>query len=179
MTFYEREPDFHSVMSIQLGELIEGGLFDWENDASMRWDSYDEQQYARVCRKFVNRYYYRDIGIIPYKQWLTAYMRRMNEIMPKYKQLYKLLDSGANVMQELDEYVKSRNVFSDFPATQLGDNQDYASNATDRQDERIVLGDFIEKSLRIANDYRDVDVLILDELEPLFSCLMTVNINGI
>ena len=33
-------PDFHSVESIQLGELINGGLFDWRNDVGLRWDAY-------------------------------------------------------------------------------------------------------------------------------------------
>lgn len=172
-------PDWHATMTIQLGELIEAGLFDWQNDQTLVWDFYDEEQYKRVCKKIVDRYYYREIGIIPYGQWKTAYMRRMNEIMPKYKQAYAYLASGADIMSESDDYGKSRDVYSDFPATMLGDNQDYASNGTDRQFENIHRGDWIEKTVELKNRYNDIDVLILDEIEPLFSCLISVSINGI
>lgn len=172
------DPDFHSVVSISLGELFENGLFDWEHDESLRWDSYSPEQYARVCSKILDRYYFRDIGIIPYGKWRKAYTRVMNEIMPKYKYLYKALEDGANILAERDVFHKGRDIFSDFPATMLGDNQDYASTGTDRESEEISIGDFIEQAKRVRNDYQDVDVLILDELEKLFSPLLTVSING-
>lgn len=176
--FYERNPDWHAVISIQLGELIEGGLFDWENDESIIWDFYNEEQYKRVCQKFVNRYFYREIGIVPYRQWKLAYLRRMNEIMPKFKPLYEALNDGADILSESDEWSKSRSIFSDFPATMLGDNQDYASTGNDQQSETIRRGDWIETVEKIKY-YDDVDAMILNELEPLFSSLLTASMNGI
>jgi hypothetical protein len=76
------------------------------------------------------------------------------------------------------EYYKSRNVFSDFPQTSLvGDSQDYASTGNDVEYERIKQMDPLELEDRIKN-YNDVDLAIINEIEPLFSCLFTVNING-
>lgn len=178
MSLYERTPDWHATVSIQLGELIEGGLFDWENDPELMWDAYSSEQYKRVCEKFVNRYFYREIGIIPYGQWKLAYVRRMNEIMPKYKPMYAALDEGVDILSESDEWGKRRSIFSDFPATMLGDNQDYASTGNDEQHESISRGSWFDIAKNIGY-YDDVDVMVLNELEPIFSSLLTVSINGI
>ena len=98
--------------------------------------------------------------------------------MPKYKPAYEALDNGQNIFQKYGEYGKSRNVFSDFPQTQLsGLNQDYATNATDKEHENIYLGDWFEQMAKIQN-YNDVDVMILNELETMFSVLSTVSMNG-
>lgn len=247
--------DFHAKVSIQLGELIHDGLFDWENDDSLVWDYYNREQYSRVMKKFVNRYFYRELGALPYRKWLLFYVRKMNEIMPKYKILYEALDGGMNPFQDSstttdatkrvddtsnnngtkdatttttgstadntnehsDKYGKSREVFSDFPATQLGDNQDYADNSTDKQyedigdvdttskgtsEEKTVyheehqdnhigaedtkantvsvdLGSYLDKALQLQELYNDIDVMILDDCNVLFSSLYSVSINGI
>lgn len=171
--------DFHAKVSIQLGELIKSGLFDWEHDETLVWDYYSEEQYQRLMKKFVNRYFYREIGALPYKKWALFYVRKMNEIMPKYKFLYKALDDGIDPLQNYDRYGKSRDVFSDFPATQLGDNQDYADNSTDKQYEEIEQGNYLDIAVKIRDEYQDVDVMILDECNVLFSSLYSVSINGI
>ena len=44
--------------------------------------------------------------------------------------------------------------------------------------EDIAVGDWIEKANEIRKGYNDVDVMILNELESLFSCLFSVNMNG-
>jgi hypothetical protein len=101
----------------------------------------------------------------------------MNEIMPKYMYWYKTLDDDILLGTE-GEYYKSRNVFSDFPQNSLvGDSQDYASTGNDVEYERIKQMDPLELEDRIKN-YNDVDLAIINEIEPLFSCLFTVNING-
>lgn len=317
MTFDEEEwynsdyYDFHAKVSIQLGELIKSGLFDWENDETLKWDYYTEEQYNRVMKKFVNRYFYREIGALPYKKWALFFVRKMNEIMPKYKILYAALDGGMNPFQDSsttsdgkkrvddtsndngtrnttdeannngtehvtdnfsetvtdngtsnvndnktsetnatetlnsDKYGKSRDVHSDFPATQLGNNQDYADNSTDKQYEDIEnrtttttstttetgksetttsdtkkttsedvkdtewqdnhtgnedityqdnhtgaqdtktnnvsveLGSYLDKALQVQQEYNDIDVMILEDCNVLFSSLYSVSINGI
>jgi hypothetical protein len=170
-------PDWHAVATIQLGELIECGVVDFK-DPSWHWDAYSEEQYERVCEKITNRYYMREIGVIPPGLWKREFLRKMNEIMPKYKPLYKALENGADIMQTGDQYGKSRDIFSEFPATMLGDNQDYASNGRDREYENVTQGDWIEKATQIAERYNDIDVMILKEIEPLFSCLLTMSMNG-
>lgn len=168
--------EWYSAVTISLGELYESGWYD-PSDESWKWDYYSEEQYTRVCNKIVNRYYYREIGIIPPGAWKVAYLRVLNEIMPKYKRLYSLLDTDPDIMQVTDEYEKSRNIFSDFPATQLSGNADYTSTGTDIERERVTQGDFAQRYDDYANTFRDVDVLILDDIDFLFTSLITVNTN--
>lgn len=171
-------PDFHSVATISFGELLEDGWVDWTAE-DWKFDSYSDEQRARFCKKFEARFFFRELGILPPGRWKREFIRLMNEITPKYKQLFALIDQGANPMAESDRYGKHRTVYSDFPATQLNpDNQDYASNATDIQYEDIELGNFIDAAERLQKRYNDVDVMMLDECERLFSFLMTVNMNG-
>ena len=97
--------------------------------------------------------------------------------MPKYMVWYKAINDAIPFGSE-SEYYKSRNVFSDFPQTSLqGNSQDYASTGNDVEYERIKQLDPLELINRLDN-YNDVDLAIINEIEPLFSCLLTVNING-
>jgi hypothetical protein len=97
--------------------------------------------------------------------------------MPKYMQWYKTLDEGVQIGTE-GEYYKSRNVYSDFPQTNLaGNNQDYASTGNDLEYERIKQVDPLELADRLER-YNDVDLMIINEIESLFSCMFTANING-
>lgn len=175
-------PDYHATYSIQLCELINDGVVDFST-SDWDFDSYekeenDTEQRDRFWEKFTARYYYREIGLVPPGIWKHEVLRKLNEIMPKYKPLYKMLDDGVNIMQKMGEYGKSRNVYSDFPQTRLaGSNQDYASNATDREHEEIYLGDWLDTVARIRN-YDDIDVMILKEMETMFSAMFTVAVNG-
>lgn len=173
--FYER-PEYHAVFSIQLCELINDG---WIDFSSRDWDFdyYNEEQRNRFWEKFKRRYYWREIGIMPPGQWKWEILRKLDEIMPKYKPLYEALDNGQNILQKYGEYGKSRNIYSEFPQTLLGGNSDYASNGVDKEHEEIYLGDWIEKVGDIVT-YNDIDVCILNELESFFSGLFTVNVNG-
>lgn len=168
--------DWHSAVTISLGELIEGGFIDWDSP-SWAWDSYSPEQAVRLEDKFEARYYWREIAIVPPGQWKHQLIRKLNEIMPKYKILYKLIDEGLNVLQESDTWHKGRRIGSDFPQTMLAGNQDYASDGTDEEYETVVNGSVMDK-LQQFQSYNDVDVMILNDLEVLFSCLFTVNING-
>lgn len=170
------KPEYHAAYTIQLCELINDGWIDFDS-TDWDFDCYDIEQRNRLWRKFERRYYYREIGILPPGRWKWELLRKLDEIMPKYKPLYKMLEEGQNILQHYGEYGKSRNIYSDFPQTMLGGNEDYASNGTDKEHEEIYLGDWIEQLEKIKN-YDDVDVMILKELETMFSCMFTVNING-
>lgn len=169
--------EFHSVVTIELGELIKDGVIDFSKD-DWKWDYYNEEQYNRVCKKIQERFWHREISLIPPGFWKREYLRKMNEIMPKYKLLYKRLDDGLNLLQNKSDYGKSRNIHSDFPQTQLSENSDYASDGHDKEYDHIEEGNVIEKFNDVAKNYNDIDVLILNEIEDLFSCLMTVNMNS-
>lgn len=170
-------PDYHAVVTIQLCELINAGFFDLSRED---WDfnpKYSAAQHEQLCKKITDHYYYREIALIPPGIWKREFLRKMNEIMPKYMPLYKAIDDGLAIGSE-SEYYKSRNIFSDFPQTALaGNNQDYASTGNDVEYERIKYLDpiVLEERLRY---YNDVDLAIINEIETLFSCLFTVNING-
>lgn len=178
----ESHDDFHGVMTYTFGELLDvpGGI-DWNNTAwSWRDIAYDDTQYTRCCKKIENRFYDREIGVMPASRWKRHFLRLITEIMPTLKPLYAAVEGNSAVMlSDMDTWHKMRTVFSDFPATQLAENQDYASNATDNQYETITNGDFMDKVNRIRNgDYVDIDVLLLEHLETCFSPLWTVNINN-
>lgn len=169
---------YNSVSSITLGELREAGAFAYETDEHLFWDYYDPEQYERVCKKVLARFKYRDIGVTPYARWRDAYVRKMNEIMPKYKALYQAIEDGTNILQTEDRYGKRKVVYSNFPQTPLSGDQDYADSMNIDEYENIAVGDWIEKANEIRKGYDDIDVMLLDELETLFSCLFSVNMNG-
>lgn len=173
-TFYE--PEFHDINTLCLGELWKDGWFDL-TDPTWDFPKYNDEQHKRLCDKILNHYYMRDIGVLPLMQWKREFLRKLNEIMPKYIILYKKIDENPGNYNATDEYYKSRNVFSDYPQTQLSGNEDYATSGTDHQYERIHDGTILDLSSKLEA-YSDVDLQIVNELEPLFSCLMTLNINA-
>lgn len=170
-------PKYNSVTSITLGELYDEGVINFD-DGSWNFPKYNDEQDLRLKAKILNHYRYRDISLIPFKMWKDEFLRTLNEIMPKYIYLYKLIDESPNLIGAGSEYYKSRNIYSDFPQTQLqGSNSDYASSGTDMEFERIRQADIIEIAERLKN-YDDVDLLIINELEPLFSCILSMNLNA-
>ena len=170
-------PDYHAVVTIQLCELANSGFFDLTRED---WDfgpKYSPEQHAQLCDKITKHYWFREIALIPPGIWKHEFLRKMNEIMPKYMAWYKTLDNGTLLGTE-SEYYKSRNIYSDFPQTSLkGDSQDYASSGNDTEYERISQMDPLELEGRIKA-YDDVDTAIINEIEPLFSCLLALNVNA-
>lgn len=168
--------EFHDVDSVQLGELVQAGWFDLSDKETWSWPKYSDEQDDALRNKIVNRFWNRGLGILPAGMWKRQFLERMNEIMPKYLALYKVLDNDPQLLGANSEYYKSRNIFSDYPQTQLGGNSDFASTGNDTEYERIRQLDILDFADRLRA-YRDVDVLIMDEIEDLFSCLISVSIN--
>lgn len=177
----ETVPDYHAVATITLGELLVPGGIDWTTPQwSWRDDAYDDTQYARCCEKIENRYYDRELGVMPPGRWRRHLLRLIAEIMPVLKPLYELANGNPGIfMTDTDTWHKTRTVFSDFPATQLASGQDYASNATDMEYETVTNGNYMDKVKAIRQgDYVDIDVLLLEHLDACFSPLWTVSINN-
>lgn len=177
----ETAPDYHAVTTITLGELLVPGGIDWTSPQwSWRDDAYDDTQYKRCCEKIENRYYDRELGVMPPGRWRRHLLRLIAEIMPVLKPLYELANGNPGIfMTDADTWHKTRTVFSDFPATQLAAGQDYASNATDMEYETVTNGNYMDKVKAIRQgDYVDIDVLLLEHLDTCFSPLWTVNINN-
>lgn len=152
-------------MTITLGEWYELGFYKPFDDDSWRFDAYSQLQYTQLCRKFLNRFYDREVSINVPSKWKRAYLRKMNEIMPKYKILYDRVSQGVNPFQDGRERSKSRDIFSDFPETMLSGNSDYASTGNDRESDVMHEGDAIDKTVQFVRDWQDIDAMILDELE--------------
>jgi hypothetical protein len=177
----ETVPDYQAVTTITLGELLAPGGIDWTTPPwSWRDDAYDDTQYTRCCAKIENRYYDRELGVMPPGRWRRHLLRLIAEIMPVLKPLYELAAGNPGIfMTDNDTWHKTRTVFSDFPATQLAAGQDYASNATDMEYETVTNGNYMDKVKAIRQgDYVDIDVLLLEHLEECFSPLWTLNINN-
>lgn len=177
----ETAPDYHAVTTITLGELLAPGGIDWTTPQwSWRDDAYNDAQYTRCTKKIENRYYDRELGVMPPGRWRRHLLRLIAEIMPVLKPLYELANGNPGIfMTDNDTWHKTRTVFSDFPATQLAPGQDYASNATDMEYETVTNGNYMDKVKAIRQgDYVDIDVLLLEHLEECFSPLWTVNINN-
>lgn len=176
---YTGKERFNAVYTIQLGELIEDGVFDWSK-SMLDWSeaAIDETQYKRVCDYFNDRFYYREISMEPFKVWAN-YLRRklVYELMPKYKPLYERIAEGINPLANSNEYYKNRTIESAYPETLLSENADYITDGKDEEFQRIKEGDYVESAAKFAEMYKGIDEMMLDELEPLFISLYTANVN--
>ena len=170
------DDEFHSVVTISLGELLREGVITWEMP-EMRWRYFDEEQLSRVTQAIEDRYFDREIGILPVRAWMRRFVGRMNEKMDILRPAYERVKS-ANLMQVSDDFFKGRSVGSAFPATQLKPTtQDYASDASDSETERVIEGNYFQQS-QLLKEYIGLDQQLVDYLDPLFSSLFTVNSNA-
>lgn len=184
--------DWHAHITIQFGELIESG-FDWgENDYcpafkgvqkvtdgngehTYNWDEHRK----RLNKKIVERYYWREICATPPGKFKWFLLRKLNEIMPKYMKLYMLQDDkDFKILRQETYNSKDRNVFSEYPQSQLKGDNDYATNADDHAHGHTKDGAPVEMVIDYWQRYNDIDVMILDELDVCFMSLMTLNVNA-
>ena len=172
-------PAWHAVFTIQLGELVESGVFDWKSPL-LDWSAAaaDPEQYARVCAYFVERFRYREISMTPFLSWAQALHRKLvYELMPKYRPLYEELAESIVPLASENEYMKRRKIGSDYPETLLSENADYISDGEDEEWQRIKVGSVSEAMESYAR-YHAVDEALLDELEILFVSMYTSYNNG-
>ena len=170
----EHDRTYWSALSITVGELMDAGMVteEWFVD----FDAFSQEQAERLWRKFVGRFQFREIGILPPKRWILRLKAKLDEIMPKYKPLYQAVADGISPITDYDEWHKARDVYSAFPQTALGGaNEDYASSGTDREHETVRNYGLLDVGERIAA-YNDIDVMVLDELERLFMAIRTTAI---
>lgn len=176
---YVGESYWNAIYTVQLGELIEKGVFDWTMP-ELDWSdaAFSTDQYTRVCSYFIERFRYREISIEPFLQWANMLKSKIvYELMPKYKPLYERVADGINPLQTSDEYFKRRIIGSEYPETLLSANSDYASTGEDLEHEKLTEGNLAESLDEFRTLYRGVDELLLDELETFFISLYTVNSN--
>jgi hypothetical protein len=217
--------DFHDGTWINMPEKFQSG-------GEIKW--YNAEQRERFWNKFQARFFWREIGELPIKRWKWDVLSKLLSLMPQYYEMYKLIDEGLSPLQiahefgtwnrtlstsksgnvsvegstssNSDGYGKKRDVFSDFPQTQLGDNQDYASSGSDNEYEDILnktgtstsdtesgetgsetegyskadtkQGGFIDTMNNLHDRYRDIDLWLLNEFDSNFYCVLSSNMNG-
>lgn len=170
---------FNAVYTIQLGELIESGLMDWTRP-ELDWSeaAYSPEQYARVCDYFNARFYWREISIIPFGEWASYVKRKLvYELMPKYRPLYDRVSTGVAPFAQVDDYYKGRTIESAYPETLLSKNADYITDGKDEENERVKEGNPGDMLQSFIDKYKGVDEAMLDELESMFVCMYTLNVN--
>ena len=169
--------EYHGTYTISLMQLLSDP--DYTAYFTLMWetfDAYDSEQRTRLFNKFRGRFDYREIGLLPVRRWTERLIAKLNEVMPKYKPLYQAIADGATTLNAGSEYHKRRDVHSEFPQTMFAsENQDYASSGTDLEYETVRDYGLLDVAERIRL-YNDVDVMVLNELEPLFVCLKSVTL---
>lgn len=172
--------EFYAVYTIQLGELVQKGVFDWSiNDLKWEEAAFSDDQYKRVCAYFIERFYYREISIEPFAEWARVLKRKLvYELMPKFKPLYERIEEGINPLSDSNEYYKNRTIESSYPETLLSGNADYITDGKDEEFERIKEGNFTDQVDSFAQRYKSVDEYLLNQLESMFICMYTTNINA-
>lgn len=176
---HETHDEWYAVYTIQLGELIESGLFDWEKDI-LNWKdaAYNDKQYERVCEYFKQRFYFREISMIPYLEWAQRLrFKLVYELMPKFRLIYEKMDEGLNIFQESDEYYKNRTIESAYPETLLSENADYITDGKDEEHEKLIEGNPFDMLENYIDKFKSIDQLLLDELEIMFIGTYTLNMN--
>lgn len=169
--------EYHGTYTISIMQLLsdeEYAIYFRDNWAA--FDAYDEEQRERLYKKFRGRFNYREIGLLPVRRWTERLFAKLDEVMPKYKPLYQAIADGATTLNAGSEYHKRRDVHSEFPQTMFAsENQDYASSGTDLEYETLRDYGLLDVAERIRL-YNDVDVMVLNELEPLFVCLKSMTL---
>lgn len=173
-------PEWHSTYTIQLGELVASGVFDWSKP-ELDWSdaAYNRAQYDRVCAYFLERFKFYEISIVPFYEWANFLKRKLvYELMPKYRLAYAKVDDDFNPFALEDEYYKGRKIESDYPQTLLSSNSDYATIGNDEEWERIRSGNDVDMLDNYFTKFKAIDKMLLDELETLFICVYSTHVNG-
>ena len=170
--------EYHGTFTISVMQLLADEEYAiYFRDKWAAFDAYDDEQRERLYKKFRGRFNYREIGLLPVRRWTERLFAKLDEVMPKYKPLYQAIADGATTLNAGSEYHKRRDVHSEFPQTMFAsENQDYASSGTDLEYETLRDYGLLDVAERIRI-YNDVDVMVLNELEPLFVCLKSMTLS--
>lgn len=176
---YTGHDEWNAIYTVQLGELVDSGAFDWSRkELDWKDSAYDDEQYERICAYFIERFYYREISIEPFKEWaMRLHYKMVYELMPKYRPLYEREAEGINPLQVRNEYYKNRTIESQYPETLLSANADYITSGNDTENQRIVEDKYFDQVLAYADKMKSIDNLLLGELESMFVSLYTMNVN--
>lgn len=167
--------DYHAIYTIVFGELLDAG-FDW---GRTEWPCYNETIRTRLVQEIEDYYRFREICDIPPAKFKNFMVRKLKLIMPKYNEMYKVLETDRFDILETEQYYdKNRDVFSEYPQAQLSASADYASTANDRESKGKKTGNNLDQMLNYAEKWQSVDQMIIKELEPCFYSITSSHINA-
>lgn len=171
--------DFHSVITIKFGELLESG-FDWGGATYYSGNpEFDANHRQRINKKIEDQYYWREICCIPPGQFRHYMIKNLNNIMPKYIKLLELNASGEiNPLIDSKTSNKQRDIFTEYPQSMLSGDQDYASTGNDSAGESETIGNVMDKLVDFADLYNDIDVMIVKELAVCFLNLTSLTVDA-
>lgn len=151
--------------------------YDWGKDEY--FPAFTGPHRERLNEMIEQHFWYREICLTPPERWRKRFVSRLNQIIPKYKRVWDVEDSGdLNILRKETYNEKSRNVHSEYPQSQLQGSADYASNADDHAKGHTLDGPPAEMLTDYMDSYREPEARILEELEDLFSALSTLNQGG-
>lgn len=172
--------DWHANNTIFFGELIES-RFNWGKEDYFKDmdDDFDNNHRERLNQKIEARYFYREICCTPPGKFKHFLVRKLNELLPKYNELYKVRDAGDfHVLRQETKNSKYRHIYSEYPQTQLKGDADYATNGQDNAAGSTVDGPPVDMFIDFHDRFDDIDVMIIDQLEVCFWSAMSNTING-
>ena len=180
LQFETRPKEFHSNENIKFGLLVSEGLITLGVDP-WNWEAYNDEQKARIIEQMKRKFFDYELNAPPHV-WRLNFIQALVETQAKYNPLYKVVEQGFNPLYNLDEWEKQRDINSDFPQTRIPNtaNNDYASEGLDMERELIRIADPIENIVKLAEVYKDVDTLFLNDIEhSCFSCVIVSHVNAL
>lgn len=170
---------WHSVTNVTFGHLVDAGAVDWSKQ-EWAWNGYNDEQRNRLCGMIEDRFYYRELSVCPPGRWRREFLRKLNELMQKYKPLYAAVEDGE--LRPLDngsEYERVHHTHTEYPESMINPSGDYADMGNITERELHKGGNRVSQVSDYIRNYKSVDVAILDELDVMFSSLVTIRFNGI
>ena len=123
--------DWHSMNNIVFASLLDVG-WDWGRNAWKAWNISDEALAIirpRLNKKIEDRYYTWELGRIPPGAFAKGLVSRITAAVEKQGFLYEQAFKGISFSYEETEFLKRREVNSQFPESMLMDEQeDYFSD---------------------------------------------------
>lgn len=167
--------DFHATITISLGELLYGG---WDWGKNEYFPEFTQVNRTRLNKKIEDHYYFREICQTPPGRFKKFLVRKLNEVLPKYNEIYKLIAAGRfDLLRIQTTNSKGRSIYSEYPQTQIQGNGDYATNANDNAGTTLNDGASVGMIVDYAKYYNDIDVMILNEINVCFLSLLSLNVN--
>lgn len=170
--------DFHSKGTIVFGSLIEDG-WDWgRND----WQAYNVSPEAmailrpRINEKIEDRYFYRELGILPPAHFKRNLKSRLQDSVSAYGYLYEEVFKGLDFTSGDIEKLKQRETKSDYPQALLQtEAKDYLTSAEEEQYEKVITRNNLHLFMEFNEKTAEPDAKIIADLEICFSQIFSFN----